>query len=124
MTHTPYGRVLAAIALLAAVPATADDTPIRSPGDMNVEERTAMMRAANDYQNCVYESAMAHVNDDPDIRRVADIALGECGGRLDELGDTIAGWGFEQGFATGFTRNVRDRAARRILPELAIRKSR
>ncbi len=95
----------------------------RSPGDMSVEERSEMMQVANSYNTCVYEQALAGLDAHEDIRQIADLAMGACQSHLDSLGEKITGWGFQPQFATGFTRNVRDRAARKILPELAIRKS-
>ena len=94
----------------------------RSPGDMTVEERAEMMKSTKDYNNCVYQQAIAKVDAEPDIRRVADDALGACEPTLEALRGKIRGWKFPDYFATGFARTVRDRAARNILPELATRK--
>lgn len=133
MLNLRISRRLVARLLIAAIAAappavasaqSAADTPSRSPGDMTAAERVEMMGAANAYDRCVYDRALANIDTAEDIRRVADIALGECQSRLDDLGQTIAQWGFDALFAEGFTRNVRDRAARKLLPELAIRKSR
>jgi len=129
MTHQRYfPGILLALLLAPPVPAADDVTDpgdaARSPGDMTVEERGEMMRQANAYNTCVYEQAMAQVDADPDIRRVADLAMGACEGQLDTLGSTILGWGMPDYFAQGFTRTVRDRAVRKLVPELAIRKSR
>ena len=101
--------------------ATAED--FRSPADMTVDERVSMMETASKYDNCIYSQAIAHVGDFPDIRQAADFAMGECQGKLDDLETLITSMGFESGFATGFTKRIRSRAARKILPELAIRKS-
>ncbi|MEQ8659207.1 MAG: hypothetical protein RLW62_00170 [Gammaproteobacteria bacterium] len=114
---------LGTVAQAADEPATAD-AGARSPGDMTVEERGEMMRQANAYNTCVYEQAIAQVDTDPDIRRVADLAMGACESHLDTLGGTITGWGMPDYFAEGFTRTVRDRAVHRLMPELAIRKAR
>ncbi|MGE0486976.1 MAG: hypothetical protein AB7Q81_22690 [Gammaproteobacteria bacterium] len=94
----------------------------RSPGDLTNEERLEMMSQANGYNTCVYERAVASIDSDPDVRRIADIAMGECDDRLQTLGATITGWGMPEYFADGFTATVRNRAARKLLPELAIRK--
>ncbi|MBK8961387.1 MAG: hypothetical protein IPM80_23900 [Proteobacteria bacterium] len=94
----------------------------RSPGDMTVEERGQMMQSANAYNSCVYEQATNKIDSDPDIRRVADNALGACQPQLEALSSQIRSWKFPEYFATGFARTVRDRAARSILPELASRK--
>jgi uncharacterized protein (DUF4213/DUF364 family) len=96
----------------------------RSPGDMTVEERVQMMQGARGYDNCVYTEAIARIDGEDDIRRIADMAMGQCEPRLDDLRAMIERWGFNPHFALGFTRNVRDRAARKVLPELAVRKSR
>lgn len=113
------------IALLP-LPATAEEAvpAARSPGDMSADERTQMMHAANDYNTCVYTEAINNIDADPDIRRIADAAMGSCQPGLDDLGARITGWGYPEYFAGRFTRNVRDRAARKLLAELAIRKSR
>lgn len=95
----------------------------RSPGDMSVDERREMMGVANTYNTCVYEQALANINADDDIRRIADIAMGACQGHLETLAVKITAWGFPQGFADRFTGNVRNRAARKLLAELAVRKS-
>ena len=113
------------ISLVVFAPlSTAEDIATRSPGDMSVEERVEMMTAANQYNACVYKHAMEMVGSEPDIRRVADMAMGACEPGLNDLHGTITTWGFEDGFADSFTQNVRNRAARKILPELAVRASR
>ncbi|MEX2480865.1 MAG: hypothetical protein WD928_08390 [Gammaproteobacteria bacterium] len=94
----------------------------RSPGDLTIEERREMMQHASDYNACVYNAAIADIDKHPDIRQIADEALGACVERLDVLNETITAWGFPSGFAAGFTRSVRDRAVRQLLPELAVRK--
>lgn len=94
----------------------------RSPGDMSVEERAQMMQSTNDYNNCVYKQATDKIDSDPDIRRIADNALGACQSQLEALQRQIKAWKFPEYFASGFARTVRDRAARNILPELATRK--
>ena len=111
--------------LSAPSPAADEAAPVpgeRSPGDMTVEERAAMMKSTNDYNNCVYQKAIAKVDSEADIRRIADGALGDCEPTLETLRGQIRGWKFPEYFATGFARTVRDRAARNILPELATRK--
>jgi len=104
--------------------AAAEPTGIRSAGDLSVEERTRMMQAANAYSTCVYQEAMGNLDSHPDIRRIADLALGQCQPQLDHLRSTIAGWGIDPYFAEGFTRNVRDRATHQLLAELAVKKGR
>lgn len=122
------GLVCAALLALTS-PTLADEhaepqAAERSPGDMTVEERVQMMEGANEYNTCVYNAALERIDTDPDIRRIADGAMGHCQPRLEALAGTIEDWGFAPYFAEGFTRNVRDRAARKLLPELAVRKSR
>jgi hypothetical protein len=137
MRSFPWARGCAAAAVLAvavhaAGPAPAEETPAgagaeatpRSAGDLTVEERTRMMQGANAYHRCVYDQAMANVDTDPDIRRIADLALGHCEPELDALRALITGWGVETYFAEGFTRNVRERATHQLLPELAVEKGR
>ncbi|MCB1748020.1 MAG: hypothetical protein H6977_17715 [Gammaproteobacteria bacterium] len=118
-------RTLPLVLACAFAAAThAEPAAERSPGDLTNDERLEMMKQANGYNTCVYERAVASIDSDPDIRRIADIAMGECDGKLQELGMTITGWGMPDYFAEGFTSTVRNRAARKLLPELAIRKSR
>jgi len=111
--------------MLAALPLWAESEIVagRSPGDMTVEERARMMQVAGGYSNCLYQQGVENIDADPDIRRIADIAMTACQGHLETLEKAISDWGFEANFATGFTRNVRDRGVRKLLPELAIRKS-
>lgn len=113
---------LIAVCSLTAVSAQELQDGQRSPGDLSIEERRAMMQHASDYNACVYHAAIADIDQHPDIRYIADQALGACVGRLDVLSETITSWGFPSGFAEGFTRSVRDRAVRHLLPELAVRK--
>lgn len=113
------------LAVLSAGSFADDPSPAageRSPGDMTVEERTQMMQTTNDYNNCVYKEATDKIDSDPDIRRIADNALGTCQPQLEALQNQIRSWKFPDYFATGFARTVRDRAARNLLPELASRK--
>jgi len=124
MTNYP---ALAAItlSLLCAVPAFADPAPVeaRSPGDMTPEERITMMKTASKYDNCIYSQAIAKVGEYPDIRHAADFAMGACKDKLMDLEKSITDMGFGADFANAFTQRVRNRAARNILPELAIRKA-
>ena len=108
--------------LLALAPgiALAEEPAARSPGDLTDAERIAMMKSANDYNSCVYKEAMTGVKQDDDVRHIADLAMGLCQPGLDTLKSTITGWGFEAYFAEGFTRTIRDRAAHKLLPELAV----
>lgn len=120
--------VISCMLLIAASASSADEATAaperRSPGDMTVDERRGMMEHAQNYNNCVFNLAMQRVNSDPDIRRIADLAMDDCQNNLDALQDQIIAWGFPDYFAEGFTRTVRDRAARKLIPELAISKSR
>ncbi len=104
-------------------PAAEASTTYRSPGDMSMEERTAMMSGVSEYNSCVYEEAMARVDKFPDIRQAADEAMAACKDRIDKLRALIEGYGFEPGFGEQFTHHAQSRAARTLLPELAIRKS-
>lgn len=115
---------LATMALAIAAFAESDDaSAARSPGDMSVEERMAMMQTASLYDNCIYSQAIAKVGEFADIRQAADFAMGECRSKLNDLEATITEMGFRSDYATAFANRVRNRAARKILPELAIRKS-
>ena len=122
MKLTSLCFVLSLLPLTAFGQANEDNA--RSPGDLSSEERATMMRAANAYNTCVYNQAIENIELDPDIRRIADLAMGKCQADLDQLDSDIKAWGFPPYFAERFVRNVRDRAARKLLPELAIRKSR
>ncbi len=121
-----YRRSTLLLLLLLAVTAVrAEDAAVvasRSPGDLSDQERALMMQSANDYNACVFKQAMAEAKakKDGDIRHIADVAMGLCQSGLDELKASIASWGFEDYFAEGFTRTVRDRAAHKLLPELAV----
>lgn len=116
--------VLAVTTLSGATLAAPDEAgEARSPGDMSVEERMAMMQTASLYDNCIYSQAIAKVGEFPDIRQAADFAMGECQGKLTDLEAAITGMGFGADYASGFANRIRSRAARKILPELAIRKS-
>ena len=98
--------------------------PVRSPGDLSEAERVQMMQSANRYHACLYEQALAEIDADDDIRAIADLAMGHCQPQLDQLEAMISGWGIDRNFAAGFARSMRDRGARRLLPELAVEKSR
>lgn len=95
----------------------------RSPGDMTVDERADLMRATNDYQRCVYDAAISKIDASPDVRAVADLAFDLCRETMDGVNGWFAERGFDEGFATGYTRQMRDRAGRKLLPELMMRKS-
>ena len=95
----------------------------RSPGDMTVDERREMMEHASKYDNCVYSEAMTNIGKHEDIRVVADDALGSCATKLQDLENLITGWGMPAGYAQSFSARIRQRATRKLLPELAIRKA-
>lgn len=102
---------------------SSEPTGERSPGDMTLEERQAMMESASKYDNCVYSQAMTSIGDYQDIRHVADFALGECQEKLGDLEQLITGWGMPSPYAKSFSNRIRQRATRKLLPELAIRKA-
>ncbi len=104
-------------------PAAGAATAYRSPGEMSTQERTAMMGGVSEYNSCVYKEAMARVDELPDIRQAADEAMAACKDRIEKLRALIEGYGFEPGFGEQFTHHAQSRAARTLLPELAIRKS-
>lgn len=124
---TPVNKLCVAFATLTlSVTALAEPeaaNTARSPGDMSVEERTTMMQTASQYDNCVYSQAIAKVGEFADIRQAADFAMSECRSKLADLEATITGMGFGADYATAFANRIRNRAARKILPELAIRKA-
>ena len=95
----------------------------RSPEDMSVDERMAMMKTAAKYDNCIYTQAISRVGAFPDIRQAVDFAMGECLAKLTDLEKSIVAMGFEADYANAFSKRVRNHAARKILPELAVRKS-
>ncbi|MGH8595594.1 MAG: hypothetical protein ACREXT_02925 [Gammaproteobacteria bacterium] len=119
---TLYAVVIGA-PLLSAADAVSPSQDYRSLGDMSVDERVAMMTVVGEYNNCVYQEGVARVNQFPDIRQAADAALGACENLANKLRETIDAYGFEPGFSEQFVRHMQSRAARTLLPELAIRKS-
>jgi len=110
------------LVLFFACTAVAESTA-RSPGDMTVEERAAMMTATQAYNACVFKRALERAHSNPDIRVVADEALGHCESALEALRAVIRAGRFPEQFAQGFARSMRDRAARNLLPELATRQT-
>lgn len=119
-------KILSLLVLCFATQLLAEETPndFRSPGDMTVEERTTMMRVATQYDTCVYKEAIKRIGDFGDIRDIANTAMSSCQNHLDDLKVVIAGFGFDPGFGEGFSRRTSQRAVRKLLPELAIRKTR
>lgn len=107
---------------LFSVLAAAEDEA-RSPGDMSPQERMTMMTTASKYDNCVYSHAISKVGDFPDIRQSADFAMTECQEKIDDLEKSITDMGFGADFANAFSKRIKRRAARKILPELAVRKA-
>lgn len=105
----------------AADPAVTAD--YRSPADMTIDERTTMMSLVSDYNTCVYQEGMTRVDKFADIRQAADAAMAACENTANKLRSTINGYGFDPGFSEQFVRHTQSRAARTLLPELAIRKS-
>lgn len=112
--------VLAGAVLSAQAPAA--DAP-RSAGDMTVEERQDLMSATNRYQRCVYDAAMSRVDAKSDVRVVADAAFDACEPEMSAMVAWFSEQGFDERFAEGYTRHMRDRAGRKLLPELMMRKS-
>ena len=95
----------------------------RSAGDMTVEERRQLMTATNRYQRCVYDEAMSQVDAASDVRVVADAAFDACEPEMSAMVSWFSEQGFDEHFAEGYTRHMRDRAGRKLLPELMMRKS-
>lgn len=95
----------------------------RSPADMTVEERTILMGLVGKYNKCVYNEGMTRVEKVPDIRQAADAAMGACENTINELRAQIEAYHFEPGFGENFAHHAQSRAARSLLPELALKKS-
>ena len=121
--NAKYSLFTGCALLLACATVNAQPESERSPGDMTVEERRQMMEHAAKYDNCVYSQAMANISKHDDIRTVADDALGQCQTKLQDLENLITGWGMPSGYAESFGSRIRQRATRKLLPELAIRKA-
>lgn len=82
-----------------------------------------MMQMVGDYNSCVYREGMANVDKFADIRQSADAAMAACENTSNKLRATIDGFGFEPGFGEHFVHHAQSRAARTLIPELAIKKS-
>jgi hypothetical protein len=95
----------------------------RSPADMTVDERRAIMETVTNYNVCVHDAAMKSVEGVDDIRKAADSALGACKGKLDDVGNRITGFKFDPGFARQFTTQIRNTAVHKLLPELVMKKT-
>lgn len=111
------------VVLLGVSAGAAAEEKYRSPGDMTVEERAAMMQGVSDYNNCVYREGLAKVDEFPDIRQAADAAMEACSGSIDALRAKIESFRFEPAFGDHFVQHARSRAAKNLIPELALRKS-
>jgi hypothetical protein len=123
MKYRPLRLSAVALLTLTAATALADEAPqFRDPGDMTVEERSAIMQRVNDYNGCVFRESMARVDALPDIRQAADEGLEACKATLDAVRETILGFGFEAAFAEQFARHSQNRAVHRLIPELSLRK--
>lgn len=118
-----FFAMIAVIGVPFIAQAQSAESEPRSPGDMTPEERMAMVQTASKYDNCIYSQAISRVGDFPDIRQTADFAMGECQEKLNDLESSITAMGFGADYANAFSKRVRNRAARKILPELAIRKA-
>ncbi len=115
--------VVAMIALLCYGATLAEEhSPNRSLADMSTDERIEIMRLATLYDSCVYTEAMTASANYSDIRHAADFALGQCHTTLMELEAGISAMGFELAYARSFSNRTRNRAARKIMPELAVRR--
>jgi hypothetical protein len=90
---------------------------------MSVQERMSMMQMVGEYNSCIYREGMANVDKFADIRQSADAAMAACEDTSNKLRAIIDGYGFEPGFGEHFVHHAQARAARTLIPELAIRKS-
>ena len=115
-------RSLPALLALASLAATAEPQ-FRDAGEMKDEERAQVMGFMNDYNKCVYQEAMARVDQTPDIRKAADQGMETCKPTLQKMKDTLAKQGFEPGFGEQFAHSTQMRAVRMLMPELALKKS-
>ena len=100
-----------------------EDLEARSLADMSVDERRAIMQLATRYDSCFYAQAMAKVGEVADIRHAADFAMSKCQPQLLELESGISAMGFGLNYARAFAKRTRNRAARKILPELVVRRT-
>ncbi|MFT4563633.1 MAG: hypothetical protein ACI9BW_003389 [Gammaproteobacteria bacterium] len=117
--------VIALLLLQAVLVAHANTAaPNRSPVDMSADERRALMELVSLYESCIYSEAMSRADDFADVRHAADFALRSCQEKLGDLRTFLVEAGFAAGYSTGFSTLMRNRTARKILPELAIRASR
>lgn len=122
-SHSPTRKVIALFLGITAGAGAYAEGSFRSPGDMTVEERTEMMKGVSEYNNCVYREGLAKVDSFPDIRQAADAAMAACAGTIDALRTKIESFRFEPGFGDQFIQHAQSRAAKNLIPELAIRKS-
>ncbi|HAZ60904.1 MAG TPA: hypothetical protein DCY89_04940 [Gammaproteobacteria bacterium] len=108
------------ITLLWAMPSLAPATESAAPAETRLPdalsdaERADMVTAANAYSECLITEATRH-DDEPDPRVIADAAMGACDERLQALGSLLTALRLDPGYAEGFRRQTRDRAARSLL---------
>lgn len=115
--------LFSALAEAADAEHAADAHAGRSHGDMTVEERAELMQATNAYNRCVYEAAMGRLDSSPDVREIADMAFDDCTKSLEGMRSWFADNGFDARAAEGYTTQMKNRAGRKVLPELMLRKS-
>ncbi len=103
-----------AIPSLAPATESAAQAETRLPDALSEAERADMITAANAYSECLIAEA-SRSEEEPDPRVIADAAMGACADRLQALGALLTALRLDPGYAEGFRRQTRDRAARSLL---------
>ncbi|MGI9228841.1 MAG: hypothetical protein ACR2P9_03175 [Gammaproteobacteria bacterium] len=88
---------------------------------------TEAMRLVNEtklsFTGCIREQSLVLMDNHPDIRETAGLAVEACSDILTELDQQLEAKGMSPEFRNGVTRQMKGRSIRRLLPLLMMEKS-
>ena len=72
---------------------------------------------------CLQQTAMRKINENPDFRKVAAVAVDDCRGLLENLGKELKKNQLDPDFYYGIIENIKNKAIRQLIPRLMMKKA-
>ena len=82
------------------------------------EDYSTMNEFKDAYDECMTKTSRAEVANYSDPRHVVDVAMKQCGVKLEELNDWLTEKRFPPGFKKGYIRKISNKSVRQVMPEV------
>jgi hypothetical protein len=113
------GGLLALLCLLPAATAAAE--PLRS--SLSADDRVLLNAGSMDYNGCLQERAITHIDELDDVRLIAGRAVEDCSDIMEGLRQKLDERHIDPDYYAGILRHIKTRAIRKIMPNIMMYKA-